>query len=211
MLRHWCGRFALLFAVLACPAVSWGHLIVYEAKLRPIQESGASGYARFTLDRDLLHVDVQMQGLEGDKLHAVQMHKPQNFGGGAGGGGGSPHQDFNSAETADALHPFTPPTGKGLGGLLSTKDGRLDYKHTFKRDEIDDMTSLLGGEVNGLSIACVEHGVGKGGDKPDHNPDPPLAGGAITVVPEPSSLALLLLGACGVAGYRYRQQRSRPK
>lgn len=223
---------ALLLAPAAAPAA-----ILYRADLGQVNASGASGFIDFSLDGNLLSVDLEATGLA-DGPHFLHIH-------GLDAAPGvpintiapppplPPNGDANrngvvSTDEAKAaiggvilsLAPHEPGTSAELSGVAST-GGALSFTATYdlSTDIYEPNYSRADLLPLDLRVFDMHGGIVPQGIVPDgttlapglFDPNLPIAAGKIALVggavPEPASWALMIAGF-GLVGATLRQRRS---
>lgn len=225
-----CSLLTLAIATFFAGAASAAHLTEYAVNIKPLNNSGASGFALLTVDSNAmtLNVLVNADGLEPNMDHLMHIHGLL----GGDGTSGNPALDSQSptlANDADGdgfveVLEGVPSYGDIILtlGTQNTATGSFIYNQMF--DLTDD--SLFGSPVTGADYTAADlmplefreiviHGLsvdGSAGAGTDGEVDGtagyklvlPAAAGEIVGVPEPTAVGLLLLGAVGVGATRRR-------
>jgi hypothetical protein len=219
-------------AAVACsiPAVALAVPMLFKADLTPLNSSGVNGFAQLTLDGNQLTVKIHATGLEPNEVHLQHIHglfdangKPIKS--------TTPTlaQDTNHdgyielAESILAYGPIVVPLTSPPGGALAdfptaAPNGTINFMQTYDLNDpatfansftkadlmpLDFREIALHGMTVPNNIAAVD---GIMSSSPDvYDSMLPIAAGeivAVNSVPEPASLALLVLGLAALLSIR---------
>lgn len=217
------SRFATLAGASALAILVIGHAdatpMTFVANLTPLNHSGVFAHFKLVLNGNMLTVTEHATGLEPNEVHPQHIHGilPPNQ---ASTMVATPADDTNHdgfISLAEGLPsygpiiiPLTSPPGGALGNFPTAPNGTINFAQTYNLSDssifaagisIGDLFPLTDREIviHGMTDPVgVETSAGAMPGAPlVYDPLLPVADGMIRAVPEPASLALLLVGVAG--------------
>lgn len=225
---RWLTAALTAMALLTMPMWASATPVYYTANLTPLNDSGVSGTANLTLnkDEDTLKVHISATGLLPDKSHPQHIH-------GTFDSSGNPTNattptlavDSNGdgvievGEGAATYGPILVPLTNDSGDFPTAPDGTINFTQTydltdssiFFKDEYEagDLFPLFFREIvlHGLvtPVDITDNLFGASFDAGEYDPFLPVASGVIvasaTVVPGPGSLLMMITGLGLLLGF----------
>lgn len=219
----------LAVAASLLPAIAFAAPMLFKADLTPLNDSGVWGSALLTLNGNQLTVKINATGLEPNEIHPQHIHGFYDVNGKiikstnpTLAQDDKNHDGFiEDAEGAKAygpvMIPLTSPPGGALANYPTAPNGTINFMETYN---LNDPKTFAGGftktdlmplnfreiGLHGMtvpsSIAAVDGIMGSGSKV--YDPLLPIATGeimAVNSVPEPASLALLVIGLVALVSH----------